>query len=295
MRDWRFWRNLALFGCFVLVVSLAGGISFLARQQALKYTRPQRFIRTADDTPAREGIPYEDIALTTSDDLTLQAWYTPPQNGAVILVAHGHAGARSTDMHTLFARNGYGVLSWDFRAHGESDGEISTLGYYEVLDVEAALNYALSQPEVEYVAAWGGSMGAAAVIMAAAARPEIKALVADSAFAVLEDELIVMIQIEWMRPLIRFFAEQELHGDGSINDVRPENVIGEISPRPVMIIQGLSDGSIPTDSGARLFAAAGEPRVFWVEPGVGHLLMQATFPDEYERRVIGFFDEALLR
>jgi len=292
MKDKRYWRNLSLFGFSVLALLLAGGVLHLARQKAFEYVHPGRQVHSLDDNPARQGIPYQEITLTTSDGLALHAWYTPPQNGAVVLVAHAHNGARPTDMHSLFARHEYGVVSWDFRAHGESEGEVCSLGYYEVLDVEAALDFALSQPEVDRVAAWGGSMGGATVIMAAARRSEIEAVVADSAFAALEEELILMIRLKWMRPLIQFFAEGET--GVRITDVRPVDVIGGISPRPVFIIQGLSDEMVPVSAGERLYDAAGDPRVLWLEEGVGHLSMIDEFPEEYEDRIIEFLDNALL-
>ena len=292
MRDKRYWRNLALFGFSVLAITLAVGVLHLARQKAFEYVHPERRVHSLDDTPASQGIPYEEITLTTADGLALRAWYTPPQNNAVVLVAHAHNGARPTNMHSLFARHEYGVVSWDFRAHGESEGEVCSFGYYEVLDVEAALDFALAQPEVERVAAWGGSMGGATVIMAAARRSEIEAIVADSAFAALEDELIVMIRLKWMRPLIQFFAEWET--GASIDDLRPVDVIGQISPRPVFIIQGLSDAMVPISAGQRLYDAAGDPRTMWFEEGVGHLMMIDAFPEEYESRIIEFLDNALL-
>lgn len=292
MRTWRYWLNLLLFALALLTLGLTTGVLYLTRQHAVGYVHPVRMLRPADDTPARYGIPYQEITLTTSDGLTLHAWYTPSRNGAIVLVVHGYATARPADVHSLFARNHYGVISPDLRAHGESEGETCTFGYYEALDVEAALEFALSQPGVERVGAWGGSMGGATVIMAAATRPEIEAVVADSAYAALADELDVMVRLALLRPLVRFFAERE--AGISIHDVRPEDVIGRISPRPVLIIQGLADTTVPPEAGERLYRAAGEPKSLWVEPDVGHLEMMYRFPAEYERRVIAFFDESLL-
>ena len=260
---------------------------------ALRLTHPPRLLHAKDDTPLRLGISYQEIVLTTRDGLKLAAWYTPPQNGVVVLVAHGYAGKRSAEMHALFARHGYGVLAWDMRAHGESAGELCTVGYAEAGDVETALDFALSQPDVKHVAAWGESMGGVATILAGARRPEIEAVVVDSAFTTLEDELTLRVPTPLLRALIRFFAEQEV--GGSIQAVRPVDQIGRLHPRAVFIIQGLADQSIPSDSGRRLYAAAGEPRFLWEEDGVGHGGMYAAWPGEYEVRVIAFFEEALHR
>jgi fermentation-respiration switch protein FrsA (DUF1100 family) len=244
-----------------------------------------------DDNPARMGIQYEDIALRTKDGVELAAWYTPSTNGAAILVAHGYGDKRSSQMHTLFARHGYGVVSWDFRAHGESGGDLCTLSVNEVLDVEAALDFALEQAGIRQVGGWGGSMGAATMINAAARHQEIKAVVADSAFPTLEEELHMMVSVGLIRQLVRFFAEKETGLD--VNQVRPVDRIGSISLRPVFIIQGEVDTVIPTDSARRLYDAAGEPRTLWIVPRAGHLESMSMRPDEYERRVIVFFDESL--
>ncbi len=292
MRDWRYWRNLLLFGVGLLAVGLGGSITRLAHQSAMNLLQPARSVRQISDTPARLGVGYQEITLTTADGLELAGWYTPASNGAVILVAHGYGGARQAEKHAFFAQSGFGTVTWDFRAHGESEGEVCTMGYQEAMDVEAALDFALSQPDLDMVGALGESMGAAAIIQAAARRPEIAAMVADSSFASLEEEIEIVVPQAILRPFIRFFAEREAGLD--IGDLRPIERIGEISPRPVFIIQGMADSAIPADSAQRLYDAAGEPRRLWVEPGVEHMGVQNARPAEYERRVIEFFTAALL-
>lgn len=134
----------------------------------------------------------------------------PPQNGVVILAAHGYAGVRHSDIHMMLARHGYGVLSWDFRAHGKSGGEVSTLGVFEILDVEAALDFALQQPGVKRAGGtWGGSMGGATLIMATANHLEIEALVPRTALSHwFRDEMNVAIQMSWMRSFDRLFCRR---------------------------------------------------------------------------------------
>ena len=110
------------------------------------------------------------------------------------------------DIYALFASHGYGVLAWDFRAHGDSEGDFTSLGYYEVLDVEAALEYVLAQPGVEHIGGWGGSMGGVTMIRSAAKHPEIEALVTDSPFSTLDDELDFRVPYPVIRPLNSFFC-----------------------------------------------------------------------------------------
>jgi fermentation-respiration switch protein FrsA (DUF1100 family) len=208
-------------------------------------------------------------------------------------VAHGYGDKRAEVFHALFASHGYGVIAWDFRAHGESEGEFSSLGYYETLNAKAALDFALAQPGVEHIGAWGGSMGAVSMIRAAAQYPEIEALVADSPFASLEDEMDLRVPFSIMRSLIRFFAERR--SGVTLDQVRPVDEIALISPRPVFLIQGMNDGMVPLDSAQRLYDAAGEPRQLWTEHDVPHLNMYAFYKARYTKRVIKFFDEYLLK
>ena len=202
----RYWLNLTT----VTVLSLALTFFILVFHASNRWT--QSFLHPARYIPAgnwlkQNNIPYQEIELTAADGVKLAAWYTPPKNGAVILVAHGYGSSRPEDIYVMFAQSGYGVLAWDFRAHGASGGDFSTLGYYEQLDVEAALDYALSQPDVEHVGAWGGSMGAATIILTAAKRTEIEAVVSDSAFPTLEDVMRLNMPIEALQPLSVFFGE----------------------------------------------------------------------------------------
>ncbi|MBK8619841.1 MAG: alpha/beta hydrolase [Anaerolineales bacterium] len=287
----RYWLNLTT----VTVLSLALTFFILVFHASNRWT--QSFLHPARYIPAgnwlkQNNIPYQEIELTAADGVKLAAWYTPPKNGAVILVAHGYGSSRLEDIYVMFAQSGYGVLAWDFRAHGASGGEFSTLGYYEQLDVEAALDYALSQPDVEHVGAWGGSMGAATIILTAAKRTEIEAVVSDSAFPTLEDVMRLNMPIEALQPLSVFFGEWSSVSD--IDQVRPVDEIGKISPRAVFVIDGWQGAAVIMNSPYRLYDAANEPKQIWVEDGVPHLGTYGNDPLDYKKRMTEFFDKWLL-
>lgn len=289
---WRYWRNLLLAAVGASAVGFASVLLGLGHRQAAAFLHPARRMARGEVLQERR-IPYQEVTLTTADGVRLYAWYTPPQNGAVILVAHGHGETIPEEFYALFAEHGYGVLAWDFRAHGRSGGEFTSIGYYEVLDVQAAVAYALAQPGTEHVGAWGASMGAATLIRAAAREARIEAVIADSAFAALEDAFRTHTPLPILRPFIRFFAERESRAH--IRDVRPVDDIGRIGPRPVLIIQGLADAAVPPDSARRLYEAASEPRFLWTEAGVPHTGMYARFRERYTERVTRFFDTYLLK
>ena len=290
-RNWRYWARLFFAVIFLSLLAAGAVVVFGSYQRAMDYLHPERSKANAEYLKTNR-ITYQDIELVTEDGVKLSAWYTPPQNGTVILLAHGYGFHRIEDMYALFASHGYGVMAWDFRAHGTSEGDFCSLGYYETLDAKAALDFVLTQPGVEHIGGWGGSMGAVTMIRATARYPEIEALVADSPFVTLKDEFDLRVPFPVLRPLIRFFAERE--SGVKLEQVSPLDDISNISPRPVFLIQGMSDGMVPLDSAHRLYDAAGEPRQLWMEPGVSHLNMFYSLETEYTERVIGFFDTYLV-
>jgi len=292
MKTFRYFLNLFTAALIVLLLFGLGGLLWFSHQRAYNYLHPRRLEPPSGALLRENGIPYQEIELLTSDDIRMAAWYTPPKNGALILVAHGYGARRSEDFYALFAEHGYGVLAWDFRGHGASGGDLVTLGYHETLDVKAAMDYALAQPGVEKIGGWGGSMGGVTMIRATAQYPEIEALVADSPFATLEEELGLRVPYPILSPLIRFFAERET--GLRLDMLRPVDDIGLISPRPVFLIQGMGDTMVPLDSARRLYEAAGEPRQLWTEADVPHLNMYTYYPADYAERVIKFFDTYLL-
>ena len=244
------------------------------------------------NTLRESKIEFQQLDLITKDGIRLSAWYTPPRKGAVILLAHGYGDNRPEWVHAMLAKKGYGVLSWDARAHGESDGEISTVGYLEVLDVKAALDFVLTQPDVNHIGAWGGSMGGATLIRATAQFPEIEALFVDSSFASLNDEFNYLVPYPVINPLAKFLAEWQT--GFSIKDLDLMKDIARIGPRPVYIVHSTGDTVAPPNSGQELFNAANEPRYLWLDENAAHLAIYLDNPRRYQRRLIGFFDEWLL-
>ncbi|HZJ23899.1 MAG TPA: alpha/beta hydrolase [Anaerolineales bacterium] len=284
------WRSILTF-TVKAITALAVLTILVGLAQVNNALHPPRIVPPGN-TLRESRIEFQHLDLITEDGIRLSAWYTPPRKGAVILLAHGYGDNRPEWVHVMLAKKGYGVLSWDARAHGESDGEISTVGYLEVLDVKAALDFVLAQPDVSHVGAWGGSMGGATLIRATAQFPEIEALFVDSSFASLNDEFDFLVPYPVINPLAKFLAEWQT--GFSIKDLDLVKDIARIGPRPVYIVHSLGDTVAPPDAGEKLFNAANEPRFLWVEEDAAHLSIHLVNERRYQRRLIGFFDEWLL-
>jgi fermentation-respiration switch protein FrsA (DUF1100 family) len=78
-----------------------------------------------------------------------------------------------------------------------------------------------------------------------------------------------------------------------MNRVRPMDVIGKISSRPLLIIHENGDSIVPVDNSFRNFAAAGQPKELWLVPGSEHGQAQTSAKREYQARVTRFFQAAL--
>ena len=284
------WKTAVLFVertiAVVLIVMIVAG--FVEVNNAL---HPPRLIPPGN-TLRKYKVHYQSVDLFTEDGIRLSAWYTPSKKGAVILLAHGYGDNRPEWVYKMLVKRGYGVLAWDARAHGESSGDISTIGYLEVLDVKAALDYALAQPNVQHVGAWGGSMGGATLIRATARYPQIEALFVDSSFDSLDDEFNFLVPYPVINPLAKVIARIET--GISLDEVSPLDDIGKISPRPVYIVHSTADIVAPPDAGEKLFNAAREPRFLWLENNAPHLAIYLDNPRRYQRRLVDFFNEWLL-
>lgn len=250
-------------------------------------------------------IQAEKVELHTTDGVDLKGWFSAAAepNGAAVVLAHGYVGNGA--MMEPYARflldAGYHVLLFDFRAQGGSGGEISTIGWRERLDVLAAAHYLAARPEVdpERIGVLGVSMGGAAAIGAAAEDPILKAVVADSAYADFHEVIrrfgyfsIRGTPIHWTWGELYRLGGRIWTGE-DLAEFKPVELIGQIAPRPVLIVHGELDNGACTVSDARaLFDAAGEPKELWIVPRAGHGEALVVAAAEYRRRVIVFFDQA---
>jgi fermentation-respiration switch protein FrsA (DUF1100 family) len=300
------WLKAISIGVGVLLVVLFVALALVTRAQAIEVlTLPPEERPALVQRPEDFGLVCEDVTTTNEDGLHLYGWFIPGENGATIMVQHGSPGGRQDGLFEaeFLNRQGYNVLMGSFRAHDESDGELISFGYREVKDMAAWHNFLLGRPEVDpdRIGILGESMGGGTGILYTARNPDIKALVTASAFAMTKETIETFIEFEldppdWVTPVLAnfivFWAERE--GDFQTEDVDTEAVVGQISPRPLLIIQGGNEDKIDPASGQRLYDAANEPKELWFVPEAGHVNFEEFRPEEYERRVVAFFDRYLL-
>lgn len=286
----------------VLLVAAIGVLTVTKNEAHKLITAPLETRNLPEKSPADFDMIYEDVEVFSADGTKLVGWFVPSQNGAVILMQHGYKSDREELLNEagMMYRHGYGILLTTVRAHDHSEGELITFGMYEVDDMEAWYQYLLTRQDIdpERIGILGNSYGGMLAIQYAARNPNIKAVVADSAFSSLNDTVETSVTYFTdlpafpFAPLIVFWAERET--GFKTEDIDATQWIKQISPRPVFLMQGGADVVISAESGQRLYDAAGEPKELWFDPALGHVGFDKDRAAEFEERVSEFFDKYLL-
>jgi pimeloyl-ACP methyl ester carboxylesterase len=234
------------------------------------------------------------VQLVTSDGVPLHAVHTPsPDMSTCVVLAHGFTNSIATPhvraIAAGLAREGVGVLSFDFRGHGRSGG-LSTVGDAEVHDVDAAVTAARRLGYARVVTC-GWSMGGAVVIRHAAGQGTVHlpdAVIAVSPLARwhyrgTKAMRRVMYAIE--RPSGRWFVRRFMRTRISPRpwdpDVRAPFECAPLVEVPFLLVHGDADHYFPLDHPEQIVAEAPDVE-YWLEEGMGHAEAAAT-PDLIRR------------
>ncbi|HEX9074781.1 MAG TPA: alpha/beta fold hydrolase [Anaerolineae bacterium] len=263
-----------------------------------KLTHPQY-------TPADLDITkWQEVSFCSGDGLRLDGWFIPPdprKDGATLIFVHGLGGNRGellSEAVTL-AFYGYGALLFDLRNHGTSQGNITTLGFSEVEDVCGAVRFLLTRPEVnsERIGVVGHSMGAVAAIRAAAQIPEIRAVVAESAYSSLRENIAQGLVAKTGLPPFLFERIVVWLGERAtgikVDQVSAIEDVPKISPRAVLFIHGKRDQVVNFDNSRQLYKAASEPKSLVLFENSGHSELLRSDPVVYNSHVSRFLDRYL--
>jgi uncharacterized protein len=241
------------------------------------------------------GAAYEDVSFTTSDGLELQGWYVPSKNGAAVIAFPGRSGPRA---HTrMLASHGYGVLLFDRRGEGMSEGDSNLLGWGADKDILAAIEFLKGRPDVDpgRIGGIGLSVGGELMLQAAAETDELAAVVSEGAGSRMYSELIQ--ENDGFQKLLIVPQALILNaGTAIFSSTAPPPSLTDLAPKidqPLFVIWAPNGGNIEHMS-KRYYELANGPKQIWAMPSAKHVGGIYDQPQEYERRVVGFFDEALL-
>jgi dipeptidyl aminopeptidase/acylaminoacyl peptidase len=243
------------------------------------------------------GLSPREVTVESETGVSLAGRFFAGDDRATVVISHGYGGNQDEMLPVVDAlhRAGFSVFTYDLRGSGRSQGEI-TFGTLEQRDLRSVVDFVAQLPEVdpERIGALGFSMGAATTVLTAAEDPRIKAVVNDSGWADVRS---------WLKPKLitsprnRFgtlsLALVEARTETDLDTLKPEQVIADVSPRPILFVHGERDVVVPFSDAERNFAAAREPKELWRVADAAHgdtLLRGGATSSE---RVVTFFRQAL--
>jgi hypothetical protein len=245
-------KRRAVLRAVVIVTLVASGVL------ALLWTQQRRLIyfpsagRVPSVTTVFPG--GVDVVLHTDDGLDLGAWFLPSGPSAV-LICNGNAGDRwlRAPLAAALVRAGLSVLLFDYRGYAANPGRPSEDGL--AADARAAQDWLARRDDVDRIAYFGESLGAAVALRLAVERPP-SALVLRSPFTSLTD--VGRLHYPWL-PVGRLLIDRYPSIDR----------IGELRA-PLLVIAGERDSIVPAALSQRLYDAAPEPKQFVLVPGADH-------------------------
>ena len=241
------------------------------------------------------GVPTERVEFASSDGLQLTGWYAPTQNGAVVLVLPGRSGI---DQARMLAGNGYGVLLMNRRGEGDSEGETNLFGWSDPLDVAAAADYLRTEEGIaaDAIGGLGLSVGGEVLMEHASRSNDLAGVVVEGmgSRSIKESlelsggiRVAELITAPLMTSSLVVFTDQ----------APPPNLVHAtegLAPAQAFIVWGEDGQPAEKVLGPTYAEAAGDAATSWEVPDAGHTGGIDAAPEEYERRVIAFFDSTLL-
>lgn len=248
------------------------------------------------------GADLTDTTITTPDHVTLRAWLIHPRNsnGNAVLLLHGLGDNRlgMIGYAQLLLAHGFTILLPDARAHGASDGPLATYGLVERNDIHQWLGFLEAHDRPRCLFAIGESMGAAQLLQSLDTHPHLCAVVAESPFSNFREiaydrmgqpfHLGPWVGRTFLRPLVEVaFLRARLKYHLRMEDISPEDSVAA-TKIPVLLIHGQIDSNIPVRHSERIHARAPNSQL-WEVPGADHCGAISTAPEEFNRRLLAWF------
>lgn len=241
------------------------------------------------------GWAAQEYWLQSEPDRQIRVWYYPTKNNKVIITLGGMEGALGDRLPVInfLLDQGYGILQIDSRACAKPRGVV-TLGIEETEDALAGYTFLRTFPEVKKIGAFGYSMGAAALIQAAAREKGIQAVVAEGGYYNLGDDIVETDSSDtvWRKIfLYTIAASYRVQTGYNPWESDPIGVIPFISPQAIFLIYGEKEAE--SGQAQWQYLQARQPKALWIVPDGDHGTNYTVLPVEYEYKIIEFFEQHL--
>lgn len=191
----------------------------------------------------------------------------------------------------MLLKHNFSTVLIDLQAHGESSGEIITLGHLEKHDVLAAVEFAKQHHPNEKVAVIGCSLGGAAAILAGPI--QIDALIVEAVYSninqAIENRVNAKLGVLSTIPSWLLQSQLKLRLGISTDALCPIEMINQVDC-PILIISGTHDKHTLVQETQQMYDAAREPKELWLIENAAHVDLFSQQPEQYESRTIDFLD-----
>ncbi len=252
--------------------------------------------------PRDAGLPQEDLMLSTKEGFNLSSWLVrqPDKARGTIIYLHGVGDCKigGIPYAKLFYRRGFNVFLYDSRRHGKSEGYYCTYGFYEKLDLSAAIDYLISRNDIRIgkIGVFGTSMGAAVALQAAAIDQRIEAVVAEASFTDLRTIMVDyqkrIIKLPWHFLRNLAMSRSQKLAQFKARYVSPIYAVQNVH-KPVLFIHGTDDTRIRAEYSRALYNNANQPKELLLIHRGDHTDLLNVGGSEYEQRIVSFFEKYL--
>jgi len=230
--------------------------------------------------------------------LRLRGMYLPAdaerRDKCTVVFCHGLGGTKAQLMpvadyvHSL----GHDAFLFDMRGHGDSEGDFTSLGYFEAKDTLAACQHMRERHGADRIVLYGFSMGAVAAAMAAQ-DDSVVGLVAESPFDSLENIVAHKAREhyhvpKWPVVTLSLWAT-EVRRNFDRRDVDLTKVLPRLEGKRVLLVASTGDTTIPAHITRRLTPYLRDGHNYWEVDGVEHGgIFESEFEPEYRARLRSF-------
>ena len=294
----------------LIVLLLAGFLAVWLESRSLTsprgYHQPDPATFAFTQTPKTEaGLDFDDISFPARNGQTLRGWLVPsdqPTDMAIVTL-HGAGGNRQSyfDQLPMLHELGADVLMFDARENGLSDGTGRGIGLAvrEAEDALAAVEE-MRRRGHKTVLAYGCSLGGSAAIIAAARDSSIDGIIVEASLSSFEDFVAdkanrrlgkLGLNANWATSIWgRAVVAMSRWRMGLEDYVRPEDVIDQITPRPILLIHGGQDPWVIEAHADRLVARSDQTADYWLIEEADHCHGYNVREAEYRARMNAFIE-----
>ncbi|PIS40417.1 MAG: hypothetical protein COT26_03415 [Candidatus Kerfeldbacteria bacterium CG08_land_8_20_14_0_20_43_14] len=280
---------IALITVCILLILIAWYIASIIIKQP-REVRPQDW--------ATHNLHPELIKFRASDGIELSGAFISGSSKATIIMLHGygHSKTQLLPQACFLNQAGFNVFLFDFRASGESAGEYITFGEEEQKDLVGAVHYLHSRKDIDHsrIGIFGFSMGGSVALLKSGELKEIKAVVVDSSYG----EFHSLIESNFKQYLggMPFFPLGHLvlyiikvRTGAYFGNIRPLESISSLKDKPLLVIHGLQDKTVPVWDAIKIHASAHGPAELMLVQGAGHNTTYSSAGEKYVKKILGFF------